>query len=234
MARLPTPLRPYWPQVKATSLRVTRGIAPLSARISRGFGQRALPQDSVTAPEYASETASLGRLHVVRAAESIHRSAPKGYPPGHWAFRPYIDFRVDALSVVELQGGHALRDYGAVLTPDRRLLFDLSPYFGVTVPREHPLYWRPLLPPSQSVSAPVAVLADSRGHELLPLHVRHLAAPEAPQGHWGIKLPHPLLRLGAATMATRVARSLGDSVGPSHRPGSRTARRWRSLGELGP
>lgn len=159
MARLPTPLRPYWPQVKAASLRVTRGLAPLSVRLSRGFGQRALPRDSVTAPEYASETASLGRLRVARAAESVHRSAPNGYPPEHWAFRPYVDFRVGASSVLELHGGHALRDYGAVLTPDGRLVFDLSPYFGVTVPREHPIYWRPLLPPPRRVSAPVAVLA---------------------------------------------------------------------------
>jgi capsular polysaccharide biosynthesis protein len=159
VARLPTPLRPYWPQIKAGTLLATRRVAPITSWISRAIGEQALPRSAVLSGDYAAEAGTSGRLRTVRAAESIVRGTPQGYPARHWAFTPYADFHIDECRLLELRGGHAVRDYGAILSPDGRLIFDLSPYFGVTVPREHPVYWRPCLPPPRRVHGPIAVLA---------------------------------------------------------------------------
>ena len=66
--------------------------------------------------------------------------------------------------VATVRHGRVLDHYAAVITEDDTLLFDLSPYYGVQRPTQHPVFLRRRLPEVSVVSGSVGVLT-TRGSE---------------------------------------------------------------------
>ncbi|HUO48841.1 MAG TPA: glycosyltransferase family 61 protein, partial [Acidimicrobiales bacterium] len=92
------------------------------------------------------------------APVELERALPEGLPPRHWAFAAKAVETVPAQIVAALPGGRAVGHYGAVVTPDDTLLFDLSPYYGAFDPTQHPIFLRPWLPPVHDEAGSVGVL----------------------------------------------------------------------------
>lgn len=166
MTRLPGALRPLFPLVKAGVLRATQIASPLT---------RLLPGDEArpTPPRHSAESAAAyavshpaGGVHVreVGAAEILEREIPSGLPSGHPQFAAHRSARVGPPVVATVRNGRALDHYAAIITADDTLLFDLSPYYGVPRPSQHPVYLRPRLPEVIRVSGSVGVLT-TRGSE---------------------------------------------------------------------
>jgi hypothetical protein len=63
-----------------------------------------------------------------------------------------------------IPGGRAIYDYGVVLTPDNKLLVDISPVLGGGHPSTHPVLWEPYLPPLRKLDTQVAVIS-SQAHQ---------------------------------------------------------------------
>ena len=63
-----------------------------------------------------------------------------------------------------VRDGRVLAPYGAVMTEDDTLLFDLSPYYGAATPSQHPVFLRCRPPAVTDVSGSVGVLT-TRGSE---------------------------------------------------------------------
>jgi capsular polysaccharide biosynthesis protein len=160
MTRLPTPLRPMFPLAKRTVLAATELAGPLMRRLP-SQPNRPGPPRSLTAstPDYAAAQPDAGISVVdVRAALELSRPQPIGLPADHYTFTHHRRATVPPAIVAQLPLGRAVGHYGAAVTADDTLLFDLSPYYGAFRPSQHPIFlsWR--LPPVEDVSGTVAVL----------------------------------------------------------------------------
>jgi capsular polysaccharide biosynthesis protein len=71
-------------------------------------------------------------------------------------------FEFSEAFVVHIPGGRVWGDGGAVITPDDRLLADVSLEFG-TAPQDHSIFRQLKMPPAQHVSGRVAVLSAAGG-----------------------------------------------------------------------
>lgn len=175
MARLPARLRPYWPQVKAAVLFASRLGAPVTVALSRLRPGRALPARATTARRLASSDPSV-IASVARPPVVVDRPRARGRPAAHFAFEPYQLCTIPEALVVDLPEGHAVGEFGAVLSAGGELIFDLSPYFGANRPREHPLYLAAGLPRPERIEEPIAVLttrgAGNYGHFLFDVMAR--------------------------------------------------------------
>lgn len=175
MARLPTRLRPYWPRLKSAVLFASRAGSPLTVALSRLRPGRALPARSTTVAELVASDPTVV-ASVVRPPVEVARPAAQGRPAGHFAFAPYATCTIPGVLAVDLPEGHVVRDFGAVLSPRGELVFDLSPYFSVVRPRQHPLYLSAGLPRAERINEPVAVLttrgAGNYGHFLFDVVTR--------------------------------------------------------------
>ncbi len=155
-------LRPLFPWVKAGVLQTTRVVGPLTRRMP-----------GTTPPRHTARTAAgYARSHPhggvavteVAAAVDLQRPLPAGLPADHPQFAVHRGARIDANVVATVRHGRVLDPYGAVITEDDTLLFDLSPYYGVTKPSQHPVFLRRRLPDVTDAPGSVGVLT-TRGSE---------------------------------------------------------------------
>ena len=100
----------------------------------------------------------------VAAARVLDRPLPAGRPADHPQFAAHRREHIAANVVATVRNGRVLAPYGAIITEDDTLLFDLSPYYGVGRPSQHPVYLRRRLPDVSDVHGSVGVLT-TRGSE---------------------------------------------------------------------
>lgn len=100
----------------------------------------------------------------VAAGQQLERALPAGLPAGHPQFAAHRRERVAPNVVATVRHGRVLAPYAAVMTEDDTLLFDLSPYYGVTTPSQHPIFLRCRPPALTEVSGSVGVLT-TRGSD---------------------------------------------------------------------
>ncbi len=205
MTRLPSALRPLFPWIKTGVLHATQALSPLTRRLP-----------GATPPRHAAPTAtSYARAHPeggvdvveVVAALDLHRPLPAGLPVGHPQFEAHRREHIAPNVVATVRHGRVLAPYGAVMTEDDTLLFDLSPYYGVSMPSQHPVFLRCRPPAVTDVSGSVGVLT-TRGSE----NYYHFVLDVLPRLE--------LLRLAGAgpdayvvNRSTRFQRDLLDHVG---------------------
>jgi capsular polysaccharide biosynthesis protein len=100
----------------------------------------------------------------VVAALDLHRPLPAGLPIDHPQFEAHRHEHIAANVVATVRDGRVLAPYGAVMTEDDTLLFDLSPYYGAVTPSQHPVFLRCRPPAVTDVAGSVGVLT-TRGSE---------------------------------------------------------------------
>jgi capsular polysaccharide biosynthesis protein len=166
VTRLPSVLRPLFPLVKAGALRTAQLVAPITRRLPGSVARPTPPVHvAATAAQYA-RTHPGGGVDVIGVAASteLQRPLPEGLPAAHRQFAQHQCEQIGPTVVARVRNGRALNHYAAVITEDDTLLFDLSPYYGVTTPTQHPvfLHWR--LPEVTPVHGSVSVLT-TRGSE---------------------------------------------------------------------
>jgi capsular polysaccharide biosynthesis protein len=157
-----------------------------------------------------------GRLHVVRAEESLVRTLPAESPTPHPTFAQHASDTVPRVALLELDGGRVLGSASAVITADGYLVDELSQYFGTSRARQHPLYWQPFPPPPLKVPGSLGVLA-SRGDrnyyhflaDVLPRlaiveQCREVAAPDVWYVPVATRFQQELLDLAGITAERRI------------------------------
>ncbi|KRC53888.1 MULTISPECIES: glycosyltransferase family 61 protein [unclassified Nocardioides] len=167
---LPSWLRPWWPLFKRLHRALTFVLGCVFRVLSRVLGRRGVP---VRATARSSETAALDPAHVVlhpgSAEEQLTRPATKGDPAGHWLFEELRTAIVPATFVLEVKEGRLSGDYAATTTPGKVLDHETSTYFGVEDWREHPVFLRPTLGPTEHVPGTVLSLT-TRGTSINYYH----------------------------------------------------------------
>jgi capsular polysaccharide biosynthesis protein len=166
VTRLPAALRPLFPWVKSGVLRVTQLASPFTRRLP-GDGSRPSPprHAATSAAAYAAMHAAGGvRVTEVAPVEILVRELPRGLPAAHSQFATNRSVRVGPHVVATVRNGRVLDRYAAIITEDDTLLFDLSPYYGVRRPSQHPVFLRRRLPEVIRVPGSVGVLT-TRGSE---------------------------------------------------------------------
>jgi capsular polysaccharide biosynthesis protein len=166
VTRLPSRLRPLFPWVKAGVLRATQVASPVTRRLP---GNDARP----TPPRHVAATAAgFVRTHsksgvtvvTVEPATVLERPLPSGLPSGHRQFAAHAREDIEPCVVASLPSGRVVEHYAAVITEDDTLLFDLSPYYGLRRPTQHPVFLRARLPDVSTVPGSVGVLT-TRGSD---------------------------------------------------------------------
>jgi capsular polysaccharide biosynthesis protein len=162
VTRLPSVLRPLFPWLKTGVLRATQAVSPLTRRLPATTPPRRVAH---SAADYA-RTHPTGGVQVVEVAagQQLERTLPAGLPAGHPQFAAHRREHVAANVVATVRHGRVLAPYAAVMTEDDTLLFDLSPYYGVTTPSQHPIFLRCRPPALTEVSGSVGVLT-TRGSD---------------------------------------------------------------------
>ena len=130
MTRLPSALRPLFPWLKAGVLQATQAVSPLTRRLP-----------GPTPPRHvAPYRGRLRRARIPTAASRswrwpprriLDRPLPAGLPADHPQFAAHRREHIAANVVATVRNGRVLAPYGAIITEDDTLLFDLSPYYGV-------------------------------------------------------------------------------------------------------
>lgn len=173
MARLPPLLSPLFPIVKQASLTAAEVFGPLRRLLTRPLGKSAPPRKVAPTTEgYAASHPEAGIVHVpLLPRVEITRELPSGLPRDHWVFPPHRSASVPPAFLARVPNGRAVGHYGAAITHDDTLLFDLSPYFGAIRPAQHPIFLRFGLPPVRDVTGAVGLLTtrgvDNYYHFLL-------------------------------------------------------------------
>jgi Glycosyltransferase 61 len=160
--RLPAPMRPLWPLAKAAYTRGTRTVAPLTGQLSRTRGGY-LPRGSVSLVD-ASVASGGGRMWVARPEERLDREIPSGDPARHPVFGSQARERIPRVAVGELPGGRVLGPHRAVIDGTGAIIEELSPYFGTTRWREHPIFWHPFVEDPLEVAGSLGLLATRGDH----------------------------------------------------------------------
>jgi capsular polysaccharide biosynthesis protein len=160
VTRLPGALRPLFPWIKTGVLHATQALSPLTRRLPGGTPPRHVAR---SAADYA-RTHPDGGVEVaeVAAALDLDRPLPAGLPAHHPQFEAHHHIAPNVVATV--RNGRVLAPYGAVITEDDTLLFDLSPYYGVATPSQHPVFLRCRPPAVADVAGSVGVLT-TRGSE---------------------------------------------------------------------
>ncbi len=160
MTRLPTPLRPLFPLAKRGVLMATEIAGPLTRRLPSGGDRPGPPRHlAASTPDYATAHPEAG-IDVVEVLPSVEitRDEPVGLPADHFSFAHHRRATVPPAIVARIPGGRAVGHYGAVVSADDALLFDLSPYYGAFRPSQHPIFLSARLPPVEEVAGTVGVL----------------------------------------------------------------------------
>lgn len=166
MTRLPSILRPLFPLVKAGALRTAQAVAPITRRLPANEARPTPPAHIARTAALHARTQPAGGVDVVEvaAATELVRSLPQGLPARHRQFSEHRREKIGPNVVARVRNGRALDHYAAIIAEDDTLLFDLSPYYGVTVPTQHPVFLRWRLPEVTPVPGSVSVLT-TRGSE---------------------------------------------------------------------
>jgi hypothetical protein len=159
--RLPTLLRPIWPQVKVAYRRGTQTVAPLTGQMSRARGGY-LPRRSVSVMEDSARDD--GQVWEVRPAEELSRAIPDGEPPRHPSFADQLEDAIPRLAIAELPGGRVMDPHRVVIDGRGRLIEELSTYWGTLSWRQHPMYWHPFPDPPLEIPGRLGVLAGRGDH----------------------------------------------------------------------
>jgi capsular polysaccharide biosynthesis protein len=200
MPRLPAPLRPLFPYLQPTYVRMNRLAAPLTVGLSRMNGGY-VPTGIVQTLEEAASTSG-GRCVTARPPETIVRPPLVGFPEGLASLEPAGDTRIPRLAVAELPGGRVLGPSRALITGNNDLVWELSHYFGTRNPKEHPVFGHPFPGEPAPVEGRLGVLA-SRGDrnyyhfliDVLPrIGVLELAPDIAPPTRWYVPAATPVQR----------------------------------------
>lgn len=173
MSRLPTVLRPLFPVVKKITLLAPELILPIARRLPP-FCRRGAPPRSAAASTagYVASRPAGGVDYITLVPRiRVRRELPVGVPADHWAFRSAQCATISPAFVARIRNGRAVGHYGAIISEDDTLLFDLSPYFGAIRAEQHPVFLRFGLPAAQYVQGSVGVLTtrgiDNYYHFLL-------------------------------------------------------------------
>ncbi|HZD64653.1 MAG TPA: glycosyltransferase family 61 protein, partial [Acidimicrobiales bacterium] len=140
----------------------TGAVAPITRELSRLTGTRRLPRWGEAAADAILAGVPGARVSKVVPSQQLARPRPTGQPPDHWCFARDEQVELPPAVVARIPGGRVVGGVGAVIAPPNTLLFDLSQYFGVRRPRQHPLYLRLRLPPVSQFPGTLGVL-DCRG-----------------------------------------------------------------------
>jgi Glycosyltransferase 61 len=155
-------MRRLWPLAKGAYTRGTRVAAPLTGQLSRLRGGY-LPRRSVPRVD-DSVAGGGGRVWVARPEERLDRAIPAGEPARHRAFVREAREVVPRVAVGELPDGRVLGPHRAVIDRDGTMIEELSPYWGTTRWREHPIFWHPLVDEPLEVAGSLGVLATRGDH----------------------------------------------------------------------
>jgi capsular polysaccharide biosynthesis protein len=98
-------------------------------------------------------------MSIVHGEQRLSRGMPRGLPADHPTFAAEADEVVPRVAVAELPRGRALGPYRAIITASGSLVAELSPYFGITGPLQHPVFLDPFPPAPLTVDGAVGVLA---------------------------------------------------------------------------
>jgi capsular polysaccharide biosynthesis protein len=144
----------------------TQLVGPITRRLPRAVPQSGPPRYVTNSTRDYAWTHPDAGIAVVEVAPKteIERTAPIGLPSDHWAFTTRTRDAVPANVVARIPNGRVVEHYGAVITDDNTLLFDLSPYFGSIRGSQHPLYLRARLPHPHVVPGSLGVLT-TRGSD---------------------------------------------------------------------
>lgn len=166
MTRLPRALRPLFPLVKAAVLLTTSAASPVTRRLP-GNESRPTPPRHIAASSatYVRENpGARAEVIEVQAALDLDRPMPMGLPADHPRFAAHRHEHIAPNVVARLSNGRVVDPYAAVITEDDTLLFDLSPYYGVSRPTQHPVFLRWRLPEISVIAGSVGVL-NTRGSD---------------------------------------------------------------------
>jgi capsular polysaccharide biosynthesis protein len=166
MTRLPTVLRPLFPLAKAGYVAATRVVSPVTRRLPGLLHRPGPPRHvALSAATYAAANPAAG-VSVVEVEPRITmlRERPLGRPAGYWVFESFLREVVEPNVVCRIPGGRVIETYGAIVTADDTLLYDLSPYYDVGRATAHPIFLRLGLPAVHHVAGSVGVLT-TRGIE---------------------------------------------------------------------
>jgi capsular polysaccharide biosynthesis protein len=162
VTRLPSALRPLFPWLKTGVLRATQAVSPLTRRLPGPTPPRLVAH---SAADYARAHPGGGvEVVEVAAAQDLYRPLPAGLPADHPQFAAHRRAHIAPNVVATIRSGRVLAPYGAVMTEDDTLLFDLSPYYGATTPSQHPVFVRCRPPALTEVPGSVGVLT-TRGSD---------------------------------------------------------------------
>ena len=162
MTRLPSALRPLFPWLKTSVLRATQAVSPLTRRLPGTTPPRHVAR---SAADYARAHPGGGvEVVEVAAALDLHRPLPAGLPADNPQFTAHRRAHIAPNVVATVRRGRVLAPYAAVMTEDDTLLFDLSPYYGVARPSQHPVFLRCRPPALTEVPGSVGVLT-TRGSD---------------------------------------------------------------------
>jgi capsular polysaccharide biosynthesis protein len=156
VTRLPSALRPLFPWIKTGVLRATQAVSPLTRRLPGSTPPR---HAAPSAADYARAHPD-GGVEVVEvvAALDLQRPLPAGLPADHPQFAAHRHEHIAPNVVATVRNGRVLAPYGAVMTEDDTLLFDLSPYYGAVTPAQHPVFLCCRPPQLVEVAGSVGVL----------------------------------------------------------------------------
>jgi hypothetical protein len=156
-ARLPTALRPLWPQVKVAYRAANQAVAPVSGQLSRLAGGY-LPRRSVELVD-ASVADGAGRMWEARPPEHPRRAIPEGEPARHPSFVSQTDDDIPRVAVAELPGGRVINPHRVVIDGHGAMIEEFSTYWGTLNWRQHPVFWHPFPGPPEEVPGRLGVLA---------------------------------------------------------------------------
>jgi capsular polysaccharide biosynthesis protein len=141
-------------------------LAPLPGKVGRMAGLKPSPPSSVVLQtrDWASLPSADGRSFLeVAPGESLKRPAPVCFgSPLDWRFRRHLEGFNPPLFIATLPRGRVVGRSGAVITPDNRLLGDLSSDWFFQ-PQQHPLFFRLKLPAIQPLAGTIINFARLSG-----------------------------------------------------------------------
>lgn len=130
----------------------------LRSLVGSGWGRH--PIGGMTVHEYTETVRPTYAATIVTIYPSEHITEPlpraSDGTADTWRFRSYQMRESAEAFVAQIQNGQVIGSRGAIMTPERILLTDVSREFG---PNQHSLFERIRLPAARRIDGPVAVLA---------------------------------------------------------------------------
>jgi capsular polysaccharide biosynthesis protein len=146
MTKIPHFLRFLQPWAGPVLRATSRCVGPVLRVASRPLGIRALPKGATVSWESEREEGSSWEVTGTRGPSRDEIPGADGIPGRYPTLAPSRTIESTGPYVVSLTGGRVVGEYAAIITQENLLLEDLSPYFSVRKPSEHPIFRRAWLP----------------------------------------------------------------------------------------